>query len=69
VALEWKEHGGHQDPSDRTPDRCVLHTEDRLPFGEVVAVMDALYSAKREMVALDGERVAASVFNMAFAIR
>ena len=69
IALEWKEHGGHQDPTDRTVDRCVLHTEDRMPFGEIVAVMDALYSAKREMVALDGQRVAASVFNMAFAIR
>ena len=69
IAQEWKEQGGHQDPSDRQVDRCVLHTEDNLPFGEIVAVMDALYSAKREMVMPGGARRKASVFNMALAIR
>ncbi len=69
IAAEWKLHGGHTDPSDRRQDRCVLHTEDNVPFREIVAVMDAVYTAKRDYNLDNGERRRQPVFNMAFASR
>jgi hypothetical protein len=47
VAEQWREHSGHQDPSDREVDLAVLHTDNRLPFRDVVAVMDAIYATQR----------------------
>ena len=69
IAEEWKRHGGHQDPSDRHRDRCVLHTDNELPFGEVVAVMDAIYEAKRERRLDNGQIKKVPAFVMAFASR
>jgi len=47
VAREWRLQGAHQDASDGAADRCVLHTDDRMPFVEMVGVMDAIHQAKR----------------------
>ena len=48
VGEEWALQSGHQDPSDRSVDLAVLHTDNRLPFREVVAVMDAIYETQRD---------------------
>lgn len=65
---EWKANGSHKDPADTKVDQAVLHTDNRLPFKEVVAVLDALYATKREMkVGAKTELV--PVFNMTFSIR
>jgi len=69
IAAEWKRHGGHQDPSDRHRDRCVLHTDNAMPFREVVAVMDAIYEAKRDSRQDDGRIQKVPAFVMAFASR
>jgi biopolymer transport protein ExbD len=69
IAAEWKANGTHKDASDRAVDRCVFHSDNQEPFSEVVAVMDAIYDAKREMVLADGQRRKVPVFNMAFASR
>ncbi len=69
ITREWKTHGTHRDASDRSVDRCVVHNDNQEPFREVVAVMDAVYHAKREMVLSDGRRKKVPVFNMAFASR
>ncbi len=68
VAEEWRAQGGHRDPADRAADRCVLHTPNAMPFREIVAVLDAVYDAKRDVVA-DGEKRTISVFQAAFAMR
>jgi len=45
-----------------------LHADNRLPFKEIVAVLDALYSPKREMK-LGNNVETVPVFNMTFSIR
>jgi hypothetical protein len=66
---EWKTHGGHQDASDKKLDQAVLHTENRLPFKVVVAVLDALYDTKRDVAFPNGENKKLPVFNMSFSVR
>jgi len=66
---EWKLHGGHQDASDKRLDQAVLHTDNELPFRQVIGVLDALYTTRREMVFPGGERKKVPVFNMTFSVR
>jgi biopolymer transport protein ExbD len=68
IVKEWNNHGGHTDPSDRKRDRCVLHTDNQLPFRDMIAVMDAVSEAKRE-VNLGGEKKRVPAFDMALASR
>src|SRR5437763_1568765 len=49
--------------------RCVLHTGDRVAFKDVVSVLDAIYSAKRQVRGADGAARSISVFQTAFAAR
>jgi biopolymer transport protein ExbD len=69
IEEEWKAQGGHRDPSDRQLDQAILHTDNRTPFKEIVAVLEALYSAKREIKGPEGGAKVASVFNMTFSVR
>jgi len=66
IVVEWKEHGLHMDPADRGQDRCVLHIDDGADFGDIVATMDAIYAAKREVIAKSGAREQRTAFNMVF---
>ena len=49
------------DPADRRTDQVVLHTDDRAPFKDIVGVLDAINSAKRDVHFGDGvtRRIAA----------
>jgi hypothetical protein len=60
---EWQANGSHRDPSDHRFDQAVLHTGDKLPFGEIVAIIDAIHSPKRR----DGS-AAVPAFNVVFAV-
>jgi biopolymer transport protein ExbD len=66
---EWKAQGGHRDPTDRKLDQCILFSDNRTPFKEIVAVLDALYSPKRELKFPDGSMKKVPVFNMTFSVR
>jgi hypothetical protein len=46
-----------------------MHTDNRLPFKEIIAVLDALYTPKREMKFPDGTTKKVPVFNMTFSVR
>lgn len=65
---EWKTHGSHKDSADMKLDQAIIHADNRLPFKEIVAVLDALYTPKREMK-LGNEVETVPVFNMTFSIR
>jgi hypothetical protein len=65
---EWKQQGGHRDPSDKKLDQCILHSDNRTPFRELIAVLDALYNPKREMK-LGDQVKKVPVFNMTFSVR
>lgn len=69
IEAEWAQHGGHRDPSDKKVDQAIMHTDNRLPFKEIIAVLDALYSPQREMKFPDGSTKKVPVFNMTFSVR
>ena len=68
LATDWKVHGGHQDKSDKKLDQAVVHTDNRLPFREIIAVLDAIYDTKREFAIGAGEVKNVPVFNMSFSV-
>lgn len=65
---DWDQHGSHKNVDDDMPDQAVLHVRDNTPFKEIVAVLDALYTPKREMK-IEDEVKNVPVFNMTFSIR
>jgi biopolymer transport protein ExbD len=65
---EWKQQKQHFDVADKKLDQCTLYSDNRTPFRELIAVIDALYSPKREMkLGPDVKKV--PVFNMTFSVR
>lgn len=66
---EWKTHGSHQDSSDKKLDQAVLHADNRLPFREIIAVLDALYDQKRDLAVAGGKIQKVPAFNMTFSVR
>ena len=69
IEAEWNTQGGHRDPSDRKLDQCILHSDNRTQFKEIIAVLDALYTPKRDVKAPDGTQKRVPVFNMTFSVR
>jgi len=69
IEEEWKTQGTHRDPTDRKLDQCILFSDNRTPFKEIVAVLDALYSPKRDMKFADGSVKKFPAFNMTFSVR
>jgi biopolymer transport protein ExbD len=63
IAREWAETGSHRDAADPGRDVAVVHTGDRLPFKDLVAIIDAVYAPKRAGQG-EGQRPA---FSVAFA--
>jgi biopolymer transport protein ExbD len=69
IEKEWAQHGGHVDPSDRKADQAVLHAENRVPFRELVGVLDAINTAKRDLRGPDGRVARVPAFASTFAVR
>jgi biopolymer transport protein ExbD len=69
ITKEWKQHGGHQDKSDKRLDQAILHADNRLRFAEIIGVLDALYDCKRDMAQGAGQVAKVPVFNMSFSVR
>lgn len=64
VAEQWKLHGAHQNADDKVQDQAIVSVDNRAPFSEVVAVIDAIYHPKRPF---HGEEI--NAFNVTFATR
>ena len=60
---EWRANGSHRAASDLKLDQAVLHTDNSTPFADVIAVIDAVHTPKREWRA---QKVPA--FNVSFAV-
>jgi len=69
ITKEWGERGAHTDPTDRKPDQAVLHSDNRTPFKELVAVLDAINATKRDLRGRDGSTAKVPAFNATFAVR
>ena len=67
IEEEWKQNGAHRGATDRKFDRAVLHCDNNTPFHDVVAVIDAIYTPKRDFSA-GGETEHVPAFNVTFAI-
>jgi len=66
---EWKQYREHFDAADRKQDQLVLHTDDRVPFRELVAVLDAANTTHRPLRTGDGRQRDVAAFNTTFAVR
>ena len=70
VAAQWEQHGVTQtDCRKGCQTTAILRTDDRLPFREVVAVLDALAQRKREATLPDGSRTTIPAYNTTFSAR
>ncbi|AKT43648.1 biopolymer transporter ExbD [Chondromyces crocatus] len=69
IRSEWQRAGAHRDATDRKLDQAVLHTANGTPFSEVVAALDAINAARREMALADGSRIEVAAFSTTFAAR
>lgn len=67
IGEEWKRSGIHRDPTDKKFDQAVVHTGNDMPYGEIVAVMDAIAKPKRD-VALGKKTEHAAAFELTFAV-
>jgi biopolymer transport protein ExbD len=66
ITEEWKVAGLHRDPTDKKFDHAVVHTANDMPYGEIIALMDAISKPKRGVVhGTKTEPIAA--FEMTFA--
>ena len=63
---EWKTSGVHRDATDKQFDKAVVHAGNDMPYGEIVAVMDAVSQPKRQFGA-GGHTAQAAAFEMTFA--
>jgi biopolymer transport protein ExbD len=68
VEEEWKQNGAHRAASDRKLDEAVLHTDNTTPFSLIVAVIDAIYTPKREFQLGPGQVSLVPAFNVTFAV-
>jgi biopolymer transport protein ExbD len=69
IAKEWTDHREHFDAADHKRDQLVLHTDDRTPFRELVAVLDAANATQRDVRTSDGRTHHVAAFNPTFAVR
>jgi biopolymer transport protein ExbD len=68
IVAEWRQHGTHKSPSDAGLDQAVLHTDEKTPYREMAAVMDAIHATKREMATPSGV-ASVPAMNLTFSVR
>jgi biopolymer transport protein ExbD len=66
ISEEWSSAGVHRDPTDKKFDHAVVHAGNDMPYGEIVAVMDAVSQPQRGVVQ-GGKTEKAAAFEMTFA--
>ena len=67
ISDEWNANGTHRAASDLKLDQAVLHTDNSTPFADVIAVIDAIYTPKRDF-SLGGKTDKVPAFNVTFAV-
>ena len=67
IGEEWKHSGLHRAATDHKFDQAVVHTGNDMPYGEIVAVMDAIAKPKRDFA--QGKKTEqTAAFELTFAI-
>jgi len=67
VEEEWKQNGAHRAATDKKFDQAVLHTDNTTPFVDIVAVIDAVYTPKREFK-FGNQQEDVPAFNVTFSV-
>jgi hypothetical protein len=67
IVDEWNANGSHKASTDMKLDQSVLHTDNSTPFSDVIAVIDAIYTPKRDLT-LGGKTEKVPAFNVTFAV-
>lgn len=67
IVDEWNANGSHKASSDLKRDQAVLHTDNSTPFSDVIAVIDAIYTPKRDF-AFGGKIEKEPAFNVTFSV-
>jgi len=67
VEDEWKQNGAHRAATDKKFDQAVLHTDNTTPFVDIVAVIDAIYTPKREFK-VGNQQEDVPAFNVTFSV-
>jgi biopolymer transport protein ExbD len=71
ITEEWNQNGSHRGDlkDDRKRDQAVLHTDNSTPFADVIAVIDAIYTPKRDCsICETGKTTKVPGFNVTFAV-
>jgi biopolymer transport protein ExbD len=69
IERAWGQYREHFDASDKRRDQLVLHSDDRTPFRDLIAVLDAANATQRDLRAPDGHLARIPAFNATFAVR
>jgi biopolymer transport protein ExbD len=64
---EWKQNGSHRAPTDTKFDQAVLHTDNTTQFVDIVAVIDAIYTPKRQFK-FGSQQQDVPAFNVTFSV-
>jgi biopolymer transport protein ExbD len=67
ITEEWNANGSHRAATDTKLDQAVLHTDNTTPFSDVIAVIDAIYTPKRDYT-LGGKTEKLPAFNVTFSV-
>jgi biopolymer transport protein ExbD len=67
IVDEWTANGSHRAASDPKLDQAVLHTDNSTQFADVIAVIDAIYTPKRDLT-WAGKTEKQSAFNVTFSV-
>jgi len=67
ITDEWKNVGSHRDATDRKLDQAVLHTDNNIPYSQIIGVIDAVYQTHRPM-SLGSKTEPVSAFNVTFSV-
>jgi biopolymer transport protein ExbD len=69
IQKEWQANGSHKATSDKKFDRAILHTDNSTEFAHVIAVLDAIYAAKRKYDVGGGKLEDFAAFQVTFAAK
>jgi biopolymer transport protein ExbD len=67
IVDEWNANGSHRAVSDPKLDQAVLHTDNSTQFADVIAVIDAIYTPKRDYN-MGGKTEKMPSFNVTFSV-
>ena len=65
IVAQWDQNHQHSQKNDIKRDQCILHTDDKLPYMYIVAVIDAVYKKTRP-IDVGGKTVEMPAFNVTF---